>query len=144
MSLNIPFLLSLFFFYLRKCLSRRTEACNKVHSLIYNWWNRIFSVSFFFFLSTYNFPICRKGRKKTDKIELIFDGFQCSDFFLSFYGRGTTRSRLKISRSFYADFCLKTLFYFFYRRLSPRVSWKSACLSTLTSVQNWRFFFKFL
>ena len=37
------------FFYLKKCLSRRTEACNKVHLLIYYWWNRILSVSLFLF-----------------------------------------------------------------------------------------------
>ena len=53
-----------FFFYLRKCLSCRAEACNKVHLLIYHWWNRILSVSLFLFWIRI-IPIFRKGRRKT-------------------------------------------------------------------------------
>ena len=68
MSLTSPFLLSpffflSFFFYLRKCLSHRAEAFNKVHSLIYCWWNRILSVSLFLFW-IHIIPILRKGRRK--------------------------------------------------------------------------------
>ena len=68
MSLNCPFLLSPFFFlsfsfYLRKYLGRWAEACNKVHSLIYCWWNRILSVSLFLFWIQI-IPIFRKGRRK--------------------------------------------------------------------------------
>ena len=68
MSLNSPFLLSpffflSFFFYLRTCLSHWAEAYNKVHSLIYCWWNRILSVSLFLFW-IYIIPIFRKGRRK--------------------------------------------------------------------------------
>ena len=71
MSLNSLFLLSLFSFFLffsftwKKCLSRRAGACNKVHLLIYCWWNRIFSVSLFLFW-IHIIPIFRKGRRKNN------------------------------------------------------------------------------
>ena len=67
MSLNSPFLLSpfflSFFFYLRKCLSHWTEACNKVYSLIYCWGKRILSVSLFLFW-IHIIQVFRKGRRK--------------------------------------------------------------------------------
>ena len=68
MSLNSSFLLSPFFFLsfffnLRKCLSRRTEACNKSYSLIYYWCNRILSVSLFLFWIRI-VSIFWKGRRK--------------------------------------------------------------------------------
>ena len=109
------FFLSFFFFYLRKCLSRWTGACNKVHSLIYCWWNRFLSISLFLFLNTYNFPICRKGRRKTVQVVLIFDEVECS--FL--YGRVTSIESAE-SASFSANFCPKTF---------PRVGCKSAFFS---------------
>ena len=67
---------------------------NKVHSLIYYWWDRIFSVPLFLFWIHVTFQYLGICRSKTVQVVLIFDEFQCSDFFLSFYGRMISRSRL--------------------------------------------------
>ena len=66
----LSFFLS-FFFYLRKCLSRRAEVCKKVHSPIYCWWNRILSVSLFLFW-IHIIPLFRKGRRENSSSSTYF------------------------------------------------------------------------
>ena len=68
MSLTVLFFLLLFSFFLfflllEKMLKLLGWGCNKVHSLIYCWWNRILCVSLFFFW-IHIIPILRKGRRK--------------------------------------------------------------------------------
>ena len=73
-----------FFFYLWKYLSRRAEAYNKVHSLIYCWWNRILSVTLFLFW-IHIIPIFRKGRRKNSlSCSYLWQGLIFR--FLSFMG----------------------------------------------------------
>ncbi len=143
MSLNSPFLLSpffflSFFFYLRKCLSRRTEACNKIHSLIYYWWNRIFSVSLFLFWIHITFQYLGRVEGKQFKLYLSLTMFRILSLF--FTGGWHPRSWLVAVR-FSADFCPKTLFYSFYRRLSPELVINRR-LSPTTSVPKLKILFQ--
>ena len=126
MSLNSPFLLSpffflSFFFYLRKCLSHRTEACNKVHSLIYYWWNRILSVSLFLFWIHIIPQYFWKGRRKNSlSCTYLWRGLHVHIPLFLFTGEWHPQNRLNQRLS--ADFCPKILFYSFYGRLSPELA----------------------
>ena len=126
---SFSFFLS-FLFYLGKCLSHRTATYNKVHSLIYCWWNRILSVSLFLFWIQI-IPIFRMGRRKNSCIYL----WQGLDVHIPFFFWASDIPRIGWISAFPADFCPKILFYSFYARLSPGVGWIGVSLS-LMSVHN--------
>ena len=63
--------------------------------------------------------------------------------FSLFTGAWPFRSRLR-SASFSADFCPKTLFDSFYRRLSPESAENQHVFLRWLLPQNWRFFSKFI
>ena len=116
------FLSFFFFFHLRKCLSCWSEACNKVHLLIYYWWNRIFSVSLFLFWIHVTFQYLGICRRKTVWVVLIFDKFQCSYSFLSSYGRVTSRGRLTSAIGLYRWFFPNSVLFFLWETF-PGVGW---------------------
>ena len=120
---SFSFFLS-FFLFSFTWENRRTEACNKVHSLIYYWWNSILSVSLFLFW-IHIITIFRKGRRKNSlSCTYLWQGLIFR--FLSFTGEWHPHNRLNQHLS--VDFCPKILFYSFYRRLFPELA-KLACFS---------------
>ena len=140
---SFSFFLSFFFlFYLRKCLSRRTEAYNKVHSLIYYWWNRIFLVSLFLFWIHITFQFLGICTRKTVKLYLSLTRFNVQVPFSLFYGWVTSPKSAE-SAPFPADFCPKSK-ESFYGRLSPKLAVNQHVFLRWLLSPNWRFFSKFL